>query len=78
MQYPTLFDWAGGMDAFDRLTDAFYRRVHGDPLLAPVFAHVGAGHAHNVAVWLPRCSVDRPPTPTATAGTRPWCATTWG
>ncbi|MGZ4553906.1 MAG: group II truncated hemoglobin [Mycobacteriaceae bacterium] len=52
MQYPTLFDWAGGMDAFDRLTDAFYRRVHGDPLLAPVFAHVGEGHAHNVAVWL--------------------------
>ena len=51
-EYPTLFEWAGGAPAFDRLTEVFYRRVHADPLLAPLFAHVGDDHAHNVAVWL--------------------------
>ncbi len=50
--YPTLYDWAGGMPAFDRLTEGFYRRVHADPLLAPVFAHVGDAHANHVALWL--------------------------
>jgi hemoglobin len=50
--YPTLFEWAGGEKAFDRLTEVFYRRVHADALLAPVFAHVGEDHAHHVAVWL--------------------------
>jgi hemoglobin len=49
---PTLFEWAGGGEALARLTDVFYRRVHADPILAPVFAHVGDQHAHNVAVWL--------------------------
>jgi hemoglobin len=50
--HPTLFDWAGGMPAFERLTEVFYRHVHGDPVLAPVFAHVNDQHAHNVALWL--------------------------
>ena len=49
---PTLYEWAGGAAAFERLTDVFYRKVHADPVLAPVFAHVGDEHAHNVAVWL--------------------------
>ena len=49
---PTLYDWAGGMPALDRLTDVFYRHVHADPVLAPVFAHVGEDHPHHVAVWL--------------------------
>jgi hemoglobin len=49
---PTLYDWAGGAPALERLTDVFYRHVHADPLLAPVFAHVGDDHPHHVAVWL--------------------------
>jgi len=49
---PTLFEWAGGMPAFERLTEVFYEHVHADPVLAPVFAHVGSGHAHHVAQWL--------------------------
>lgn len=49
---PTLYDWAGGSEALGRLTDVFYRHVHADPLLAPVFAHVGADHARHVATWL--------------------------
>lgn len=49
---PTLYEWAGGAAAFDRLTEVFYRHVHADPVLSPVFAHVGPEHAHNVALWL--------------------------
>jgi hemoglobin len=49
---PTLYEWAGGMTALDRLTQVFYRHVHEDELLAPVFAHVGDDHPHHVAVWL--------------------------
>lgn len=49
---PTLYEWAGGMPAFHRLTEVFYRRVAVDELLAPVFAHMSPGHAAHVAEWL--------------------------
>ena len=49
---PTLYEWAGGAPAIERLTEVFYRYVHQDPILAPVFAHVGEDHAHHVAIWL--------------------------
>ncbi len=49
---PTLFDWAGGADAVDRLTVAFYTRIHDDPLLSPLFARADDDHAHHVALWL--------------------------
>lgn len=48
----TLYDWAGGAEALDRLTEVFYRQVHHDPVLAPVFAHAGADHPQHVATWL--------------------------
>jgi hemoglobin len=49
---PTLYEWAGGMDAFERLTAAFYRRVRADEILAPVFSHMPDEHPHHVATWL--------------------------
>jgi hemoglobin len=49
---PTLYEWAGGMDAFERLTAAFYRRVREDEVLAPVFGNMPDEHPHNVATWL--------------------------
>ncbi|MGX6602584.1 group II truncated hemoglobin [Micromonosporaceae bacterium Da 78-11] len=49
---PTLFEWAGGTDAFVRLTDAFYGRATKDDLLAPMFARMHPEHARHVAVWL--------------------------
>jgi hemoglobin len=49
---PTLFEWAGGQPAFDRLTEAFYRRVRADAVLAPVFADMPSDHPHHVALWL--------------------------
>jgi hemoglobin len=50
-QPPSLYDWAGGADAFGRLTDAFYRRVREDELLAPLFAHMPPDHPEHVAHW---------------------------
>jgi len=49
---PTIYEWAGGAAAFERLTELFYRKVHADSLLAPIFTHVGPDHAHHVALWL--------------------------
>jgi hemoglobin len=49
---PTLYEWAGGMPAFERLTSLFYGRVKDDELLAPVFAHMNAEHAQRVAWFI--------------------------
>jgi hemoglobin len=49
---PTLYEWAGGAEALDRLTQCFYRRVHDDPILSPVFAGMSPDHPHHVALWL--------------------------
>jgi hemoglobin len=49
---PTLYEWAGGAGAFERLTKAFYERVRADEVLAPVFGQMPDEHPHNVAVWL--------------------------
>ena len=37
MAEPTLFEWAGGREAFARLINAFYDRVERDELLSPFF-----------------------------------------
>ena len=34
---PTLYEWAGGAEAFERLINAFYDRVEGDDLLSQLF-----------------------------------------
>jgi hemoglobin len=49
---PTLYEWAGGQQAFERLTEAFYRRVRADELLAPLFARMPEDHPQHVATWL--------------------------
>jgi hemoglobin len=49
---PTLYAWAGGMEAFERLTEAFYKRVRQDELVGPLFANMPDDHPHNVATWL--------------------------
>ena len=36
---PTVYEWAGGSEAFERLTEVFYREhVLDDEILGPVFA----------------------------------------
>jgi truncated hemoglobin YjbI len=37
---PTLYEWAGGMAALERLTNHFYDRVRQDKMLSPVFAQM--------------------------------------
>jgi hemoglobin len=49
---PTLYEWAGGKSAFDRMINAFYDRVEQDDLLSPFFpGGVHEEHRRNVATW---------------------------
>jgi hemoglobin len=49
---PTLFEWAGGAEAFRRLIDAFYDRVEQDDLLSPFFpGGVHEAHRAHVTAW---------------------------
>ena len=48
----TLFDWAGGAEAFRRLIDRFYDRVEGDDLISPLFpGSVTEAHRAHVTAW---------------------------
>ncbi|MGD0377952.1 MAG: group II truncated hemoglobin [Streptosporangiaceae bacterium] len=50
--HPTLYQWAGGRDAFDQMINAFYDRVEQDELLSPFFpGGVHEEHRRNVATW---------------------------
>ncbi|MGH8932496.1 MAG: group II truncated hemoglobin [Egibacteraceae bacterium] len=49
---PTLYQWAGGMPALERLTEVFYRRVRSDPVVGPLFAKMSEDHPQHVATWL--------------------------
>jgi hemoglobin len=49
---PTVYEWAGGADAFERLTEAFYGKVRRDDLLEPLFRNMAPGHPKHVAAWL--------------------------
>src|SRR5215213_2582537 len=49
---PTIYEWAGGREAFARWLDMFYDLVEGDELLAPVFGGtVTAAHRDHVTTW---------------------------
>jgi hemoglobin len=49
---PTLYEWAGGAEALERLTEEFYKRVRKDEMLAPLFAHMADDHPQHVAIFL--------------------------
>ena len=46
---PTLYEWAGGMPAIEKLMDVFYKKVLKDELLEPVFKHMSPTHQLHVA-----------------------------
>jgi hemoglobin len=49
---PTLYEWAGGQLALQRMIDAFYDRVEQDELLSPFFpGGVSREHRDHVATW---------------------------
>jgi hemoglobin len=49
---PTIYEWAGGQSAFERLTEVFYEKVRQDGLLEPVFRGMPPDHPKHVAAWL--------------------------
>ncbi|SHM85188.1 CDGSH iron-sulfur domain-containing protein [Actinacidiphila paucisporea] len=50
---PSIFEWAGGLPALERMTRLFYEKhVPQDPLLAPLFASMSPDHPQRVAKWL--------------------------
>jgi len=49
---PSLYEWAGGTEAFERLTERFYEKVAVDDVVGPLFAHMDAAHPRYVAMWL--------------------------
>ena len=49
---PTLYEWAGGDEAFARLIDCFYDRVEQDELISPLFpGGVSREHREHVTAW---------------------------
>lgn len=52
MSTVTIYDYAGGAAAFQRLVEQFYEKVRRDPLVAPLFEHFTDEHVRNVAIWL--------------------------
>jgi hemoglobin len=49
---PTLYEWAGGGEAIERLINAFYDRVERDELISPFFpGGVSAEHRNHVVAW---------------------------
>ena len=49
---PTLYEWAGGGEAIERLINSFYDRVEADDLISPFFpGGVSAKHRDHVVAW---------------------------
>ena len=49
---PTIYEWAGGGEAFARWLNTFYDLVERDGLLAPVFGgEVTTAHREHVTAW---------------------------
>jgi hemoglobin len=49
---PTILEWAGGRDSFERWLGVFYDLVEDDELLGPVFGGtVSAQHRRDVVIW---------------------------
>ncbi|MEO3814260.1 antibiotic biosynthesis monooxygenase [Sphaerisporangium sp. B11E5] len=49
---PSLYDWVGGTEALERLTERFYELVAGDDLIGPLFSGMDPDHPRYVAMWL--------------------------
>jgi hemoglobin len=49
---PTLDEWAGGLEALEKLTAAFYDKVLADELVGPLFRDMPPEHPRHVAMWL--------------------------
>ena len=49
---PTLYEWAGGKEKLELLTDVFYSKVLKDDLIGPVFKNMSGDHSKHVAHFI--------------------------
>lgn len=49
---PTLYQWAGGAGAIEKLFTTFYDKVLADEVLEPVFRGMDHDHPKHVALWI--------------------------
>ena len=49
---PSLYQWAGGKEKLELLTDVFYSKVLKDDLLSPVFKNMSGDHSRHVAHFI--------------------------
>ncbi|MDB5013502.1 MAG: hemoglobin [Daejeonella sp.] len=49
---PTLYEWAGGNEALEKLTEVFYAKVLKDDMLYPVFKNMSGDHSKHVAYFI--------------------------
>ena len=49
---PTLYEWAGGYEAFETLFQRFYDLVLADEVLYPLFKDMDHDHPKHVATWV--------------------------
>jgi hemoglobin len=49
---PSLFEWAGGQQALEKLFSTFYEKVLRDELLGPVFKNMSQEHSRHVAHFI--------------------------
>ena len=52
MTTPTIYEWGGGQEAFEKLTEVFYAKVLKDDLLADLFGNMSSEHSKYVAHFL--------------------------
>ena len=52
MSVPTLYEWSGGQEALEKLTDVFYEKVLQDELLKPIFENMSPEHTKHVAHFI--------------------------
>ena len=52
MSVPTLYEWAGGRENLERLTEVFYDKVLKDEILEPIFRNMSAEHTKHVAHFI--------------------------
>jgi hemoglobin len=52
MTTPTLYEWAGGRDAFEKLTEVFYAKVLKDEMLGALFHNMSPDHSKHVAHFI--------------------------
>ena len=52
MTTPTVYEWAGGQDTFEKLTEVFYAKVSNDDMLGDLFRDMSSEHSKYVAHFL--------------------------